>query len=102
MTTTEARELATIIATRPSITAAQDILAAGYRKPDTITTAEELDALPNESIIKTRLGTTWEAMKATTGETFWRTFGPAKVLTSEVLGRGNLPATVLYVPESLS
>lgn len=31
--------------------AANGILAAGYRKPRTITTAEELDALPVETII---------------------------------------------------
>lgn len=32
--------------------AANAILAAGYRKPRTITTAEELDALPVGSVVK--------------------------------------------------
>ena len=39
--------------------AAGAILAAGYRKPRTITTAEELDALPAKSVILDRSGTPW-------------------------------------------
>ena len=75
---------------------ADAILAAGYRKPRTITTAEELDALDNGALIRTRVGQCWEAAKLAGGENLWRTLGPAKVLSSEVLGRWNLPATVLH------
>lgn len=35
---------------------ADAILAAGYSKPRTITTAEELDALPNGATLKTLIG----------------------------------------------
>ena len=77
---------------------AQAILAAGYRKPRTITTAEELDALPNEALIRTRFGQVWEAAKLTDGENLWRTLGPAKLLRSEDIARWSLPATVLHEP----
>lgn len=77
---------------------ADAILAAGYSKPRQVSTVEELDALPDESVIKVRSGQVWEAAKLTDGENIWRTFGPAKVLSSEVLGRWSLPATVLYEP----
>lgn len=52
MKRTESMELAMIIASRPSITAAKDILAAGYRKVTKVTAVEELDALPDGAVIK--------------------------------------------------
>ena len=39
---------------------ADAILAAGYRKPRTITTAEELDALPDGSIVRDAKGFAWQ------------------------------------------
>ncbi|WP_432679358.1 hypothetical protein ACRAJ3_11475 [Rhodococcus pyridinivorans] len=65
---------------------ADAILAAGYRKLRTITTVEELEALPEdsiihegESVVATRIGNSW-----------WYPTGPFEP---------NLPVTVLYNPE---
>lgn len=71
--------------------------AAPFFKPQEITTAQELDALPNEALIRTRFGQVLEAAKLTDGENIWRTLGPAKVIRSEDIARWSLPATVLYV-----
>jgi hypothetical protein len=72
------------------------ILAAGYRKPRTITTVEELDALLNKALIRTQHGEYREAAKLVGGENIWRKMGPAKVLSSSDLAAWHLPATVLH------
>ena len=74
----------------PSI--ADAILAAGYRKPRTITTAEELDALPLESVVKSAEGNVWEFLVGGWFETASRVGHVASDLA--------LPATVLYEPEA--
>jgi len=68
---------------------ADAVLAAGYRKLRTITTVEELEALPEDSIIRegesvvaTRIGNSW-----------WYPTGPFEP---------NLPVTVLHNPEEAS
>ena len=73
--------------------AADAILAAGYRKPRTITTAEELDALPHEALILTEDGGYWESIKRIDGKNWWKEPGSTKVSPSTDL---TLPATVLH------
>lgn len=69
--------------------AADAILAAGYRKPRTVTTVEELDALPEGTII---LDTDPDAL--VTDGTAWRSLlVPDCALRSSAVG---LPATVLH------
>lgn len=72
---------------------AEAILAAGYRKPRTVTTTEELDAMPAGSIVldmdpdallKTHTGS-WRSLLDPDGH-----FGSKDI---------SLPATVLYEPE---
>ncbi len=68
---------------------ADAILAAGYRKPRTITTAEELDALPDDAVVLddmdgplTKMGDWWHS--------------PADEMRSaQVI----LPTTVLWEPQ---
>lgn len=77
---------------------ADELIAAGYRKPRTITTVEELDALAEGSMIldgdpdvcsKNKSGT-WKCLS-----------DPEWSHDSEIVG-GSLPATVLYEPEPKS
>jgi hypothetical protein len=49
---TERDELARIIASSHTNAAVDAILAAGYRKPQQVTTVEELEALPAWSIVR--------------------------------------------------
>lgn len=74
---------------------ADAILAAGYKKPRTITTAEELDALPVGSVILDPIGLSLHKNEFTG----WRASNGAKDITAEMLQREALPATVLYTPE---
>ena len=74
--------------------AAHTVLAAGYRKPRTITTAEELDALPFESVIRdadSHLLERWGDGE----EVFWAT-----VMVNAFIARGDisLPVDVLWEP----
>jgi hypothetical protein len=71
---------------------ASDILAAGYRKPRTITTAEELDALPVGSVILDPIGLSLHK-NAFTG---WCASNGAKEITADMLAHESLPATVLH------
>jgi hypothetical protein len=50
--------------------AAEAILAAGYRKLRTVTTAEELDALPVGSVVLDNIGDAWTK----TDVDFWQCF----------------------------
>ena len=73
------------------------ILAAGYRRPRTITTVEELDALPTESVVRSRGQIVWEKFSDEDDIVCWRTPGskaPAAGLNI------SLPATVLHEPEA--
>ena len=70
------------------------ILAAGYRKPRQVTTVEELDALPDGSIILDARGLCREGLRTMGSGNVWRAMGPAQVLRSMEIA---LPATVLHV-----
>lgn len=71
-----------------SLKQADAVIAAGYSKPRTITTAEELDALREGAVISGD----WATYQRVLGS--WVTFGgPGTVLP-------DLPATVLYEPRS--
>jgi hypothetical protein len=99
----EREELASIIASPESVDGgpiscgpnsvfasrtADAILAAGYRKPRTISTVEELDALPNGSIIRDDEGDGWQFF----GLMGWFVTGGDKDGSESP----TLPATVLY------
>lgn len=71
---------------------ADAILAAGYRKPRTITTAEELDALPLGSVILDQVGLSLHR-NAFTG---WCSSNGAKEIPMDMLMQEALPATVLH------
>jgi hypothetical protein len=73
---------------------ADAILAAGYRRPRTITTVEELDALGLRSIVRDGDGETWELTD--NGWRYW-VYGD-EAFTSHGL---TFPATVLHEPEPL-
>jgi hypothetical protein len=70
---------------------ADAILAAGYRKPRTITTVEELDALPVGSVILDPAGLSLHKNEFTG----WCASNGAKNISGEMLDEA-LPATVLY------
>ncbi|MDF3309777.1 hypothetical protein P3H15_32685 [Rhodococcus sp. T2V] len=71
---------------------ADAVLAAGYRKPRTVTTAEELDALPFLTVIRDSDGAVHERLE-------WD-YGPALQWTRDGAQdlHPKLPATVLYTP----
>jgi len=104
--TTERDELADLIwdlairhlgvATSSSKSMADELLAAGYRKPRTITTVEELDALPFETVIRDADRHVLERW-GTTGELLWATMMVGKFIDRNDI---TLPATVLYTTEA--
>jgi hypothetical protein len=65
------------------------ILAAGYRKPRTVTTVAELDALPAGSVIRESL-----LVCIKWGSGSWGTFSGDSYDSSRI----DLPVTVLYTP----
>jgi len=68
--------------------AAEAILAAGYRKPRTVTTVEELDALAEHAVILSDEGGVFEHEHG-----WWRVTGSRDPMASSELA---LPATVLH------
>ena len=76
------------IGTFDVVAAADAILAAGYRKPRTITTVEELDALPERSVVR---DATTDVLERLGGRWYCGDF-PGLAPT--------LPATVLWEPEA--
>lgn len=94
----ERDELATVIETAYDLNEgavsfellAHATLAAGYRKPRTITTVEDLDALPLESVLKASDGNIWESLVGGWFETASR----VRNESSSIL----LPAAVLWEP----
>jgi hypothetical protein len=76
--------------------AADAILAAGYSKPRTTTTAEELDALPAESVLGATDGTVYRRAVDGLGAV-WRAAGSGRNRFPDSI---QLPATVLYSPEA--
>lgn len=78
------------------IIAAAAIISAGYRKPRTITTAGELDALPDESVVRSDFGVIHEKdCDFDSDEPYWSCVGIDGRYGS---GRVTLPATVIYEP----
>lgn len=68
---------------------ADAILAAGYRRPRTITTAQELDALPWEAVMRDVFGDVYSARGH---GTFWAFGDDDSQVRDEIV----LPATVLF------
>lgn len=89
-------ELTTLILGKTAPRAADAILAAGYRKPRTITTVEELDALPAGSVILDSDGLSLHKNEFTG----WCASNGAKEIDVEMLEGEALPATVLHEPEA--
>lgn len=75
---------------------ADALLAAGYRKPQHVTTIEELDALPIGSVILDPAGLSLHKNEFTG----WRASNGAKNIPAGLLELEALPATVLYEPEA--
>lgn len=69
---------------------ADKILAAGYRKPQQVTTVEELDALPEGAVVEERGGAKFCQVTAA----IWMCFDASTAYTSADIA---LPATVLHV-----
>ena len=53
------------IGSSDALAIADDILAAGYRKPRTVSTVEELDALPQETVVLDCDGDAWQKNRTT-------------------------------------
>ncbi|UUG70015.1 hypothetical protein SEA_ZUCKER_56 [Arthrobacter phage Zucker] len=88
------KDLRNVPVVRPKVEAMADkIIAAGYRKPQTITTAEELDALPIKAVIRGK----WLAEKRATpeGDVWFIAGRNMEWFTDDLVMRGGLPATVL-------
>lgn len=90
----ERDELARVIASNHTNAAVDAILADYSRKPRTIETVEELDALAEGSIILETCGVASRAVKRQDGKNWWID-GPRSMSASELIP---LPATVLYEP----
>jgi hypothetical protein len=69
------------------------ILAAGYRKPATVTTPDELDALPEFTVLRSARGSVWVLQR---DELSW--IAPPTGGLGEADGF-ELPATVLHVSD---
>jgi hypothetical protein len=91
-------ELTTLILGKTAPRAADAILAAGYRKPRTITTTKGLEALPVDSVVKDRPGDIYERVENPDSERpEWRAPGiRGYLVTASIL----FPATILYEPEA--
>jgi hypothetical protein len=76
---------------------ADAILAAGYSKPSTIETVEELDALPVETVVRSDMGNIYvkDYDPDDPSAIWWVTAGAVSEFQSN---RILLPATVLYEP----
>lgn len=62
-------------------------------KPRTITTAEEVDGLPDESVVRCRLGATYEKFHDEDGLSCWMMIGYQRMFAGTSIP---LPATVLF------
>lgn len=87
------------IAEQSNPSVADAILAAGYRKSRTITTVEELDALPTSTVVMdgTGEGVVYRKMHQAQDGVQW--YEPGYALNWDSL-EIKLPATVLYTPEA--
>lgn len=80
------------VATSSSKHMADELLAAGYRKPRTITTLEELKTVYEGAILKDAEGDMW-GIDGSTGRLFLVGDGNYDLYDDDDL---NLPATVVY------
>jgi hypothetical protein len=101
----ERDELFQLILGRTTTKAVERILAAGYRKPRTITTAKELDALPVGTVVRTSGDEDRLDPRIAVKTGFWTSESEWEVADSNdfCLDSGeldDLPATVLYEPEA--
>ena len=96
---TQRDELTKLISSRHTMAAADAILAAGYRKPRTITTVEELDALPVEAVVRSDMGNVYikDHDLDNPTDTWWVAGGGVSEYQSN---RILLPATVLHAPDA--
>lgn len=78
-----------------AIPVADAILAAGYRKPRTITTVEELDALPVGSVVIHDEGWGFIVAERHVSDRLWYVTGCREYIRPEAL----IPATVLFEPD---
>ncbi|AYN57838.1 hypothetical protein HOU49_gp50 [Arthrobacter phage Eileen] len=78
--------------------ASEAILAAGYRKPRTIITATELDALPEGTIVKTEYRF-YQVEASRHGIAWWVIFNEQHYFRSADI---ELPVTVVHEPEARS
>lgn len=79
---------------RQDVELAAAILAAGYVKPRTITTLEELEDLPSGSVILDPTGLSLHKNEFTG----WRASNGARNIAADMLEGEALPATVLHEP----
>jgi len=76
------------------------VLAAGYRRPRTVTTVEELDALPEGTVIRDASGVVRDRFNdSETDAALWLRPGASGWMLSRNFGDKNFPATVLHEPE---
>jgi hypothetical protein len=92
-------ELFQLILGRTTTKAVERILAAGYVKPRTVTTVEELDALPVGAVVRSDIGVVYEkdAYFNEPDNPFWTSVGDAHQYASR---RISFPATVLFEGEA--
>jgi hypothetical protein len=91
-------DLRNVPVVRPKVEAMADaILAAGYTKPRTISTVEELDALPVDSVVRSDMCNVYvkDYDLDDPSAIWWVTAGAVSEYQSN---RILLPATVLYEP----
>lgn len=75
------------------------ILAAGYRKPRTIATTEELDALPVGAVLLSSELNPWQIDNDEDGER-WYVANADTYFTSEIFMRQRGPFTVIWEPRA--
>jgi len=80
--------------------AADAILAAGYRKPRTVSTVEELEALPIGSVVLDRDGMALQNTQFDLSGTGWNAANGTRDIEREVLEADAFPATVVYEAEA--
>lgn len=81
-----------------ALAAAASAITAGYRKPHTVTSAEELDGLPKGSVVMDGTGDGVVYQKRHRAEDGVQWYEPGYALNWDSL-EITLPATVLYMPE---
>lgn len=81
---------------RVALEAAAPFILAQTRKPRTITTKDELDALPMDAVIRDDDEYVWERWALLTKNTDWRCAGAPDLVDDDI----SLPAVVLWDPKA--